>query len=263
MINYRKLTEDCVQWIRDWFDKNGKNCNAVIGLSGGKDSTVVAGLCVEALGKERVIGVSMPEANQGLNDADKIAAYFGIPLIVSPIGLICEEFYATPQEMQYLVPKDGELTTLGPLYDNKWSLQSSQNIAPRVRMTILYAIAQSCNGRVMGTCNASENLVGYFTRWGDGASDVEPIGSFTVNDVKEIGRVLGIPDKWVEKIPDDGLQNSMPDDEKFKKWGFSYKYIEDYIKNGTTGNKEVDEILKNRRDKNLFKLSMPPIFYPK
>ena len=267
-VNYEQLTEDCVQWIRDWFDKNGKNCNAVIGLSGGKDSTVVAGLCVKALGKDRVIGVSMPESSQGLNEADKIAAFFDIPLIVAPIGPICEEFYATPQEMQFYMARDSKMPSslegsMTTILNNEWSLQSRQNIAPRVRMTMLYAIAQSCNGRVMGTCNASENLVGYFTRWGDGASDVEPIGSFTVNDVKEIGRVLGIPDKWVEKIPDDGLQNSMPDDEKFKKWGFSYKYIEDYIKKGTTGNSEIDEILKNRRDKNLFKLSMPPIFYPK
>ena len=170
MNKYEEITNQCVEWIREWFEKNGKGCNAVIGLSGGKDSTVVAALCVKALGKDRVIGVAMPDNNQGLNDADKIAEYLGITFMVAPIGEICDAF--------------SKVRIPGLL---EWSLQTVQNIPPRVRMTTLYAIAQTYNGRVVGTCNASENFVGYFTRYGDGASDLEPLGSFTVTDVKGIG----------------------------------------------------------------------------
>lgn len=265
-VNYEQLTEDCVQWIRDWFDKNGKNCNAVIGLSGGKDSTVVAGLCVKALGKDRVIGVSMPESSQGLNEADKIAAFFDIPLIVAPIGPICEEFYATPQEMQFYMARDSKMPSslegsVTTILNNEWSLQSRQNIPPRIRMAMLYAISQSCNGRPSCNCNLSEDWVGYATLFGDNAASFAPIAKLTVTEVKEIGRVLGIPDKWVDKTPDDGLPNSCPDEEKF---GFSYATLDKYIREGICEDENIKYKIDMMNEKNLFKLDIVriPTFIP-
>ena len=213
-FDVEKVTGDCVQWIKDWFEKNGPGCNAVIGISGGKDSTIVAKLCVEALGADRVIGVAMPDKGQGINDADKICDYLGIKYMVTPIDGVVAEFHKVWNDQGS---------------DVKWSKQSEQNIPPRVRMTMLYALSQTFNGRVVGTCNASENYVGYMTRWGDQASDFEPIGNLTVTEVLQIGDYLGLPYEWVHKIPDDGLPHSSSDEQKF---GFSYAELDRYIREG-------------------------------
>lgn len=265
-VNYEQLTEDCVQWIRDWFEVNGKGCNAVVALSGGKDSTIVCGLCVEALGKERVIGLSLPETGQGLNDADNIAAFFDIPLIVAPIGKICDIFYETPQEMEFYMARDSKMpssleTSMTTILNNEWSLQSKQNIAPRVRMSMLYAISQSCNGRPSCNCNLSEDWVGYATLFGDNAASFAPIAKLTVTEVKEIGRVLGIPDKWVDKTPDDGLPGSMPDETKF---GFTYSVLDKYIRTGVCEDEDVKMKIDIMNEKNKFKLDIVrvPTFIP-
>jgi len=238
------VTNECVQWIRNWFEKNGPGCNAIIGLSGGKDSTIVAALCAEALGPERVIGVAMPGKGQGINEADKIAEYLGIEFTVLPIGDICDLFNVT----------------------EGWSVQTLQNIPPRVRMTMLYAVAQTFNGRVVGTCNASENYIGYMTRWGDQASDFEPIGNLTVTEVLQIGDYLGLPYEWVHKVPDDGLPHSSPDEEKF---GFSYAELDRYIREGiepegkcnNSDELKIDKI-KRMHTKNEFKLKPVQFFDP-
>ena len=240
-INYEKITENCIQWIRDYFEKNGKDCNAVIGLSGGKDSTVVASLCVKALGKDRVIGVAMPDVLQGLNDADNIAEYLGIKFINAPIGRIVHEF----KNFEFI----------------PYSNQAIQNIPPRVRMTMLYAIAQSYNGRVSCNCNLSEDWIGYSTFGGDNLGAFAPLAKLTVTEIINIGKCLGLPNKWVEKKPDDGLPNSAPDEEKF---GFSYALLDKYIRIGIC----EDEVIKNKIDemhrKNLFKLDIirVPSFEP-
>ena len=235
-----KVKEQLVQSIRVWFDKNGKGCNAVIGLSGGKDSTIVAALCAEALGKENVIGVAIPGKGQGMNDADEIAKYLGIKFLVVNIGavntLLCDELHYSG---------NGDLTE-----------QAEQNIPPRVRMLILYAISQSNNGRVIGTCNASENYIGYFTKYGDGASDFEPIAELTVHELYQIGNALGLPKKWTYKVPDDGLPHSCPDDEKFEKMGFNYEKLDKYIREGTSGDEIADNAIQKIHEMNLFKMKM-------
>jgi len=234
-----KIKDQLVQGIRDWFDKNGKGCNAVIGLSGGKDSTIVAALCAKALGKEHVIGVSLPDKKQNLNEADEIAKYLGIKFITVNIGgptsvIDCALFGA------------GITTTI----------MADQNIPPRVRMLMLYAISQSNNGRVIGTCNASENYIGYFTKYGDGASDFEPIAELTVHELYQTGDALGIPKKWVYKVPDDGLPHSCPDDEKFEKMGFNYEKLDKYIREGTSGDEVADNAIIRMHEMNLFKMKM-------
>ena len=237
MKDIAKLTENCIQWIKDWFEENGPTCNAIIGISGGKDSTVVAKLCVEALGADRVIGVAMPDEGQSLNDADKICEYLGIKFIVAPINGI------TSALTQY----------------SKHTTQAFQNVPPRARMIMLYAISQTNNGRVIGTTNLSEFYVGYFTRYGDGGTDVEPIGNLTVTEVLEIGDYLGLPYEWVHKTPDDGLPHSSPDEEKL---GFTYKELDEYIRNGVEPEKtKLDKIIQ-MHTKNLFKETMPLRFNP-
>lgn len=207
-FDVEKVTNECIQWIRNWFEKNGPGCNAVLGLSGGKDSTIVAALCAKALGLERVIGVAMPDYGQGVNDADKIADYLGIKYLNVPIDKITDAFGYT---------------------DIIWSIQSAQNIPPRVRMTMLYAVSQTYNGRVANTCNLSEDYVGYATLFGDNAGSFAPLSKLTVTEIYQIGDYLGIPYEWVHKVPDDGLPHSSPDEEKF---GFSYAELDRYIREG-------------------------------
>ena len=235
--NAAKFVKDqCVEWIRGWFEKNGKGCNAIVGLSGGKDSTIVAALCAEALGKDRVIGVAMPDDGQGLNDADKIAEYLGIKFLRAPIGGITMQF----QGMWILFGDE----------DFKWSEQTIQNIPPRIRMTMLYAIAQTYNGRVADTCNLSENYLGYLTLYGDGAGSFSPLGNLTVTQVYAIGDALGLPREWVHKTPDDGLPHSRPDEEKF---GFSYETLDKYITHQEIPSPEIKEKIDRMHEASQFK----------
>ena len=239
MKDYKKMREDLVRWIRDWFEKNGKDCNAIIGLSGGKDSTICAALCVEALGADRVIGVGMPDENQGLNHADDIAEYLHIKFLKAPIGGIINGF----NTMWYYFEDDGF----------KWSNQTIQNIPPRIRMTMLYAIAQTFNGRVSCNCNLSEDYIGYSTLYGDAAGSFAPLSKLTVTDIREIGKVMGLPDKWVYKVPDDGLPNSCPDEEKF---GFTYEVLDYYIETGECDDEAVKAKIDAMHEKNLFKMEI-------
>lgn len=245
-FDVERVTNECIQWIRNWFEKNGPGCNAILGLSGGKDSTIVAALCVEALGADRVIGVALPESTQGLNEADKIAEYLGIKFMVLPIGDICSTF---------------------DVADN-WSVQTKQNIPPRVRMTILYAVSQTYNGRVANTCNLSEDYVGYATLYGDSAGSFAPLSKLTVTEIYQIGDYLGLPYEWVHKVPDDGLPHSSPDEEKF---GFSYAELDRYIREdvepkGKCNNSDELKIDKIRRmyENNKFKTEIIqiPCYWP-
>ena len=176
MFDALKVKNECVEWIRDFFEKNGKGCNAVVGISGGKDSSVVAALCVEALGKDRVIGVLMPCGEQHDIDCSKqLVEHLGIKHFVINVK----------ESIDGLVnsfPADMDFTT-----------QAKTNLPPRIRMATLYAVSQSNNGRVANTCNLSEDWVGYSTRYGDSAGDFSPCANLTVFEVKEIGRVLGLP----------------------------------------------------------------------
>ena len=236
-FNAKEVTKKLINGIREWFKINGPDCVACVAMSGGKDSTIVAALCVEALGKERVIGVGMPDICQGLNEADEIAKWLDIKFHVVNIGEVTNS-------------AKNSLAATGI----KTTEQAEQNIPPRARMLVLYTLAQSINGRVIGTCNASENYIGYFTKYGDGASDFEPIAELTVNELYQIGDELGIPNKWVRKTPDDGLPHSMPDDEKFEKKGFNYAKLDKYIRTGTSGDEVADKAIEKMHNQNLHKL---------
>ena len=232
MIDYKKIKDELVQWIRDWFEENGKDCVAVLGLSGGKDSTINAALIAEALGKDRVIGVAMPDHGQGLNGADEIAEHLGINFMVMPIENITGSFYG-------LLPNGKCL-----------SEQAQQNIPPRVRMAMLYAIAQTYNGRVCCCDNASENYLGYSTLFGDDAGSFAPLGNLTVTEIRAIGDLMGLPHEWVHKTPDDGLPCSSPDEKKF---GFSYETLDKYIRFNEIPNAELKEKIDRMHRNSQFK----------
>lgn len=222
-----------MDWVREWFGKNGPKCTAVLGMSGGKDSTIAAAVCAQALGPERVIGVALPAEGQGLNEADEICKYLGIRYLCLPIGKIeaaCDE--------------------LGVLLDEGFSNQTIQNIPPRIRMTMLYAVAQSTNGMVANTCNYSEDYIGYATLFGDAAGSFSPFGRLVVREVRAIGHELGLPARWVDKIPDDGLPCSSPDEVKF---GFTYDTLDHYIREGLCDDPSVKEKIDSMHRRNLFK----------
>lgn len=233
-FNAKETTEKLINGIRDWFEKNGEGCNAVIGLSGGKDSTIVAALCVKALGADRVIGVGIPDKGQSLNEADEIAKYLGIRFHVVNIS-------GVTAMLKIVVLSD----------DIDLSKQAEQNIPPRIRMVVLYAVSQSNNGRVIGTCNASENYIGYFTKYGDGASDFEPIAELTVHELYQVGDELGLPKKWTYKIPSADLPNTKTDEDEI---GFSYKDLDDYIRGTRKIPDDVVDKIEKRRKQNIHKL---------
>ena len=239
MFDALKIKNECVQWIREFFSQNGPDCNAVVGISGGKDSSVAAALCVEALGKDRVIGVLMPQGEQ--HDIDM--AY----LLVNTLGI------------KHFVVNIGEtVKTLKDSMPIELSNQSVVNLPPRIRMATLYAISQSNNGRVVNTCNLSEDWVGYSTRYGDAAGDFSPMSNLTVTEVKEIGRVLGLPDVLVDKVPIDGLCGKT-DEENL---GFTYAELDVYIRTGVIEDLAKKEIIDRKHKANLFKLQLMPTFKP-
>ena len=241
MFDALKVKNQCVEWIKNFFEENGKGCNAVIGISGGKDSSVAAALCVEALGKERVIGVLMPCGEQ--HDIDM--AY----LLVNHLGI---KHY----EINVKAAVDGLINAMPN--NLEISNQTRVNVPPRIRMATVYAVAQSCNGRVVNTCNLSEDWVGYSTRYGDAAGDFSPMANMTVTEVKEIGRILGLPDVLVDKTPIDGLCGKT-DEENL---GFTYAELDKYIREGIIEDKAKKELIDTKHKNNLFKLKMMPMFKP-
>lgn len=239
MFDAVKIKNECVEWIREFFEQNGKGCNAVIGISGGKDSSVAAALCVEALGRDRVIGVLMPCGVQhDIDMALLLVKHLGIKHYIINVKDAIDGLMAA-------MPKELEI-----------SAQSKTNLPPRIRMSTLYAVSQSVNGRVVNTCNLSEDWVGYSTRYGDAAGDFSPMASLCVREVKEIGRVLGLPDVLVDKVPIDGLCGKTDEDNL----GFTYETLDKYIRDGI----EPDEKTKERIDRlhrmNQFKLQLMPVF---
>lgn len=247
MFDAVKVKNDCVQWIRDWFEVNGKDCNAVIGISGGTDSTVVAALCVEALGEDRVVGVLMPDGEQAdINDSIFLVNYLNIHAIMANISqAVCGVKAAISEQLKLA-------------FDKNISSQSTINLPPRIRMTTLYAVSQSVNGRVANTCNLSEDYIGYSTRWGDSVGDFSPLSNLTKTEVKEIGRVLGLPNKLVYKTPSDGLCGKTDEDNL----GFTYEVLDRYIRTGKIEDVNVKARIDSMHEKNLFKLQMMPSFHP-
>ena len=241
MFDALRIKNECVEWIRDFFAKNGPDCNAVLGISGGKDSSVSAALCVEALGADRVIGVLMPCGEQADIDCSlKLVNHLGIRHYIVNIKDAVDGLKAA-------MPADLPLST-----------QSITNLPPRIRMTTVYAVSQSVNGRVCNTCNLSEDWVGYSTRYGDSVGDFSPLSRLTVAEVKAIGHLLGLPYDLVEKVPIDGLCGKTDEDNL----GFTYAVLDRYIRTG-----EIDDLAtKERIDRlhriNQFKLELMPVFEP-
>lgn len=238
-FNAIEVKNKCVEWIKDFFEKNGKDCNAVVGISGGKDSSIVAALCVEALGKDRVIGVLMPNGEQ----SDISYSYF-------LCGNLDIEFITVPIENAV----NGVLNAMKENVDI--STQTLINLPARIRMSTLYAVSQSMNGRVANTCNLSEDWVGYSTRYGDAAGDFSPLSNLTVTEIKQIGRVLGLPNNLIDKIPTDGLCGKTDEDNL----GFAYDVLDKYIRTGEIEDKEVKKRIDMMHEKNLFKLQLMPSF---
>ena len=241
MFNVEKVTGDCVLWIQKFFEENGKGCNAVVGISGGKDSSVTAALCVRALGRDRVIGVLMPNGEQAdIDCAHRLVEHLGIRhYIVNVKDAVNGVLGAIPEELTI-------------------STQSRINLPPRIRMATLYAVSQSCNGRVANTCNLSEDWVGYSTRYGDAAGDFSPLAHLTVTEVKAIGHYLGLPASLVEKVPSDGLSGKTDEDNL----GFTYAELDRYIREGVIDDLSKKDLIDRKHKANLFKLQLMPSFDP-
>lgn len=242
IFDAKEVKDKCVQWIQEFFKENGPDCNAVIGISGGTDSTVVAALCVEALGKDRCVGVKMPNGVQpDISDVDKLIDYLGITSYLVDIG-----------------PTVSAILTGIDKTDVEISEQTRINLPPRIRMATLYAVSQSVNGRVANTCNLSEDWVGYSTRYGDSVGDFSPLSNLIKTEVKAIGHELGLPADLVEKIPADGLCGKT-DEENL---GFTYDILDKYIREGVCEDKTAKERIDELHRKNLFKLALMPSFKP-
>lgn len=245
-----KVKNDVVQWIRDWFAENRPGCNAVIGISGGKDSSVVAALCVEALGKDRVFGVMMPDGEQSdIDDAFKVCKHLNILHTVVNVG-------KTIDALRHSI--------LGGLLGQdsfsycgiNLSEQANINLPPRIRMATLYAVSQSINGRVACTDNLSESYIGYSTRWGDNVGDFCPLANLTSEEVVAIGDALGLPYELTHKTPSDGLCGKTDED----RFGFTYEVLNKYIRTGICEDEAIKAKIDEMHNKNLFKLNPIPKF---
>lgn len=239
-FDVKRATEATVEWVREWFKKNGPTCNAIIGISGGKDSSITAAICVEALGADRVIGVMMPNGEQiDIDMAELLVNHLGIKHYVINIKGAYDSIIK-------------ELGDAGVDVSNDTVI----NLPPRLRMSTLYAVCQSNNGRVVNTCNLSEDWVGYSTRYGDSVGDFSPMSCFTTAEIRAMGRHLGLPSVLVDKVPDDGL-SGMTDEDKL---GFTYEVLDRYIRTGEIDDPATKERIDYLHEKNLFKLRFMDCF---
>ena len=241
-FNANEEIEKIVAWIQEWFENNGPKANAVIGVSGGKDSSIVSALLVKALGKDRVVGVLMPNGEQkDIADSKKLVEYLGIKHFIVNINPAVEGEYAALRAAGVEVGKDAIINT-----------------PPRIRMTTLYAIAQSLpeGGRVANTCNKSEDWVGYSTKYGDAAGDFSPCSDYLVCEMLQIGDALGLPTDLIHKTPSDGL-SGMSDEDKL---GFTYAALDHYVLTGEIKDQATKEKIDRLHRLNLHKLQTIPMY---
>lgn len=233
-FNPHKTTAECIEWVRGYFDENGKDSPAVIGISGGKDSTITAAILVRALGPERVVAVMMPNGEQpDISTSYFVCGFLGISRFLTVN--VADAFASIRGQVE---PAFG------------WSEQSDVNLSPRLRMSVLYAVAQSVNGRVANTCNLSEDWIGYSTLYGDLAGDFAPLRNLTVEEVKRMGiEALDLPEHLVEKPPADGLCGKT-DEENI---GFSYRELDDYLRRGIAPSDEARERIERMHEQSQFK----------
>lgn len=246
--NPKEIKDRLVDWIRDYFDHNGPGCIAVVGISGGKDSSVTAALCVEALGKDRVLGVLMPDGIQSdIADAIALVEHLDIKHLVVNIGDTTKALTAAIEGAEGF-----DLVAVG------MSRDSIINMPARIRMTTLYAVGQSLpkGGRVANTCNRSEDYVGYSTKYGDAAGDFSPLQNILVEEVRQLGYELGLPDFLIDKTPSDGLSGQTDED----KLGFTYAQLDHYILTGQCQDLNVKAKIDRMHAMNMHKLQLMPAF---
>lgn len=241
-FNVEKITADLINWVRTYFEKTASpDTKAVLGISGGKDSSVAAAVCVKALGKDRVIGVLMPKGEQSDIDCSQ--------LLVNTLGI-----------QNYTVNIGETVNTLTNELEKHITLtnQAVINTPARIRMTTVYAVAACAGGRVVNTCNLSEDWVGYSTKFGDAAGDFSPLSTLTVTEVIQVGDYLGLPYQLVHKVPIDGLCGKT-DEENL---GFTYAELDRYIRGLTdlSDNPELKEKIDRMHRNNLHKLELMPKF---
>lgn len=241
-FNAKKVKEDLVQWISDWFNDNGYDCNAVIGISGGLDSSVVAALCVEALGKERVIGVLMP---------------YAVQRDICFADMLCNHLDIKSYEVNIHDTYESLATDIA-IKGIKLSEQARINMSPRIRMTTLFAVAQSLNGRVSCNSNLSESWIGYSTIFGDSAGSFAPLLNLTKTEVKLLAKELGLPMMLVEKEPSDGLCGKTDEDN----FGFTYEVLDKYIRTGAIDNEKIKIKIDEMHRRNMFKQEPMKRYYP-
>lgn len=242
----KEQTERVVEFIRNYYQENNIG-GVILGISGGKDSGVVAALFVKALGKENVIGVTMPchSKSEDKEDAKLISDYYGFELINFDLTTTYDSFKS-------------ELTSLGT-FDSEQTKDSDINIKPRLRMSTLYYLAalySKLKGQtylVAGTSNKCELYVGYFTKGGDSVHDISPIADFTVEEVIKIGEYLKVPEKVLYKKPNDGLSNLTDED----KLGVKYSDIALFIEDENSVPKSVADKIRRLHNRNLHKFNIP------
>lgn len=243
MFDAKKVKNALVEWIREYFRNNASpDTKAVIGISGGKDSSVVAALCVEALGKDRVFGVLMPQGEQfDIDVSYALCKHLDISHVVINIGEAVKNVIAGIEATGL------PLTTV-----------TTFNTPARIRMTTLYGVSGAIGGRVANTCNLSEDWCGYATKFGDAAGDFSPLSHLTVTEVKAIGRELGLPSLFVDKVPIDGLCGKT-DEENL---GFTYDTLDKYIRDGIEPEPAIKERIDRLHVLNLHKLLPMPAYKP-
>ena len=238
-----KESEKVIEWIKQYFKDNGKDCNAIIGISGGCDSSVTATLLVKALGKDRVIGVLMPNGDQ-----------YDIDCSYQLVKFLDIKHYVININKPYL-ELTNEIDTKLKIDSKSYDIYRT-NTPSRLRMATLYGISGLFNGRVANTCNLSEDYVGYSTKFGDSAGDFSPISNFTKTEVRELGEELGLPKNLIYKVPEDGM--SFKSDEE--KLGFTYEVLDKYIRTGEIDDLKIKEKIDKMHLANLHKIQLMPSY---
>ena len=240
MFDAKIVRDEIIQWIRGYFDKNGGDCRAVVGISGGKDSSITAALCAHALGNDRVYGVLMPQGEQWDMDVSRaLVDFLGINHRIINIKKGVETLFDVIGESGLTINRVARVNT-----------------PARLRMTVLYAVSAIVNGRVANTCNLSEDWIGYSTKFGDSAGDFSPLSRLTVTEVKAVGRELGLPSQFIDKVPEDGL-SGLSDEENI---GFSYDVLDRYIREGICEDNAIKEKIDRLHKAGLHKLQLMPYY---
>lgn len=237
----QRTTGELIEYCRVQLQSSG-GTRAVIGVSGGKDSSVTAALMAAAIGPERVHGVLMPDGVQAdIADAHAVCAHLGIHEHLIPIDAITREFRAK-------LEREAELTA-----------QATLNLPPRVRMTMLFGLAQCLpDARVINTSNLSEDWVGYATLYGDTAGAFAPLAMLTTEEVVQVGIELGLPTLLAKKVPADGLTGKTDEDVL----GFSYAVLNRYIRTGEIDDPDTKASIDRLHRISRFKFLPMPMFDP-